>query len=429
MTDLTWTTKLLKVSSLKEWAKNPRKISEVDFLKLIDNIKEYGFHDVLKIDEDGTIISGTQRRRALDQLNIKEITVMVPSRKLTEKEREVIATTSNLHRGFWDDDILANEFEIENLLEAGFEKNDLGFFELSEDDYKEDEEMEKIKEIKVKEGDFFIIDNHRIGCGDCTKDEVVGKLVGKEKARLIFTDPPYNVNYKSPGGLDYASKKFGGTGGKIFNDNKTDEDCMIFYVDALKNLYNHTTKDASIYWWFAHKNSVINRLAFKEAGFYFSQEIVWIKNGMVYSMGQDYHRRHEPCQFGWKEGEVHFKNRKYATFQDVMSLEKDDFELLFSEWYESRDVTQNYIHPTQKPVRLAERALKKNSQHGDVVIDVFMGSCSTGIACAQSGRKFRGMDLDPKYVHASLDRFAKFTGKDPIRESDGKAWSKIKDEV
>lgn len=126
---------------------------------------------------------------------------------------------------------------------------------------------------------------------------------------------------------------------------------------------------------------------------------------MVFAAGQDYHRQYEPCLFGWKEGKTHFRNKMYAKFKDVFNLDFTDFVEMFDIWYQKRDVTQDYVHPTQKPIRLCERALRKHSEIGDVVVDLFSGSASTLMGCEQGRRLARVMELDPKYVHAGIKRF------------------------
>jgi DNA modification methylase len=229
------------------------------------------------------------------------------------------------------------------------------------------------------------------------------------------------VNYKSPGGLSYNSKKFGGTGGKIFNDNLNEKDALDFYVRTLKNLYDFSADDCTIYWWFADRKEIINRLAFKEAGWHISQIIIWLKNSMVFSHGQDYHRVYEPCMIGWKEKKKHYRSKILNNLKDVFSLDKESFQEMLDVWYENRDVTQDYIHPTQKPVRLAERALKRNSERGDIVLDLFGGSGSTLIACEQMNRNCYMMELDPKYCDAIRKRYARFIGKEEDWENLTKA--------
>ncbi|MCL5435931.1 MAG: site-specific DNA-methyltransferase [Patescibacteria group bacterium] len=220
------------------------------------------------------------------------------------------------------------------------------------------------------------------------------------------------VDYKSPGGKSYNSKKYGGTGRKIFNDNLSEEKALQFYKSVLKNLYDFSEKDVSLYWWFANRNNKINRQAWEESGWMMSQIVIWLKNSMIFSQGQDYHRCYEPCMFGWKKGQHHFTNKQYANFKDVMELEDvEQFSDMLDVWFQRRDTTNQYLHPTQKPVRLAERALRKNSSASGVVVDLFGGSGSTLIGCEQMGRKCYVMELDPKYCDVIIQRYEKFTGK------------------
>ena len=273
------------------------------------------------------------------------------------------------------------------------------------------EEYEKIGEAKTKRGDLYILGNHRVLCGSSTSEEEFERLMGGNKGRLIFTDPPYNVDYKSPAGLTYSSKKYGGTGGRIFNDNLSDKDCLDFYISVLKNLHKFTSDDVTIYWWFASKNHGVNEEALKAANWHISQQIIWLKNAMVLSRGQDYHRVYEPCMVGWKKREKHYKDKNVTKYQDVIMLDKETFGEQLDVWYEKRDNTAKYVHPTQKPVRLAERALKRNSKSGDIAIDAFGGSGSTLIACEQLGRRCYAMELDPKYVDVIVKRWEEYSGK------------------
>lgn len=132
---------------------------------------------------------------------------------------------------------------------------------------------------------------------------------------------------------------------------------------------------------------------------------------MIFSHGQDYHRIYEPCMFGWKEGKKHYSNFKINNMTEVFSLDQDDFSSLLDVWYQQRDNTSEYVHPTQKPIRLSERALKKNSKVGDIVLDLFGGSGSTLMGCEQIGRQARLMEMDPKYVDAIIMRWEKYTGE------------------
>lgn len=417
-----WHTELREVSELNEWSKNPRKITEKDYLKLIESIKDYGFHDVLKVDFDGTILSGHQRKRALIEIGITHVHVMVPDRQLTEKEREIVAIASNMHRGTFDDDILANEFDIPNLLEAGFTKNDLSMFDLSEDDFDEDEELKKLGDPKSLQGEVYLLGRHRLMCGDATNLEAVQKLMGDSKARMVFTDPPYGVNYVA--GIK-KTEEGGETKHKdIKNDDLKGHKLFSFLKDAFLNAFESSTKDATIYSWFANSTYPEFRNALEESGWRYGQVIVWIKQRFVLSRA-DYHHAFEPCMYGWKQDEAHFSNKKYRKFDDVI-LEKNDLEEHMDVWFIDRDKMSDYHHPTQKPLKLAERALRMSTTHGDVVLDLFGGSGFLLMAAEQSQRQARIMELDQRYVDLMLNRWAAFTGEDPIRESDGKAWSLIK---
>ena len=402
-----WVPEVRSIDQLKNWDKNPRRITEQAYYRLKKKIVEEGMHQVLTIDTDNTVLSGNQRLQILRELGVKEVHCMVPERTLTEDERDKVGIQSNIIEGTWDTELLSEKFDVPMLLDQGFTKLQLGMKDLHEDDFDAEKEMAGVKPIP-QYGDIFELGGHRIGCLDSTKIEDVEALMGEGKARLVFTDPPYSVDYKSSAGNSYSSGKFG-NGNKIFNDDKSEEEATEFYTKILKNLYAVTTDDATIYWWYANnKVEIPNQLAFRFSGWKVSQILIWIKNSMVFAMGSDYHRQYEPCIFGWKEGKTHFKNKIYAKFKDVFNLDHQDFVEMFDVWYEKRDNTQEYIHPTQKPIRLADRALKKHSEIGDIVLDLFAGSGSTLMGCEMGGRKCRTMDLDPKYVHAVIKRYMKY---------------------
>lgn len=288
-------------------------------------------------------------------------------------------------------------FELKNFID-----------EVKEDNFNGDEEYDKITKPVTKRGDVYELGVHRLINADCTVEKEIKPLMNGELADMIFTDPPYNVDYKSMLGYTYQSKKFGGTGGKIFNDNKTDSEATDFYSKALANLYKYSKDCSPIYWWYAVTNQHINHEAFVKQKWYISQSIVWVKNGFVLAKGQDYHQAYEPCLFGWKKGKQHYKNKSITNLQDVFNLDYKDFQEMLDVWYVKRDPTQSYVHPTQKPVRLSERALNKSSLKGDIVLDFFGGSGSTLIGCEQMARRAYVSELDPKYCDVIVRRYIKF---------------------
>lgn len=399
----------IKIENIKPYEKNAKKHPAKQIRQIADSIKEFGFNQPLVLDKDKVIIVGHGRFEAAKLLKLKVvpcITVNLPAKKA----RAYRLADNKLNESDWEMELVIEELKEldESILElTGFDKDLIA--EIEEDEFDVEEEYKKIKKPNAKLGDIYALGEHRLMCGDSAKAEDVEKLMDGKLGRMVFTDPPYNVDYKSPGGLDYSSTKFGGSGGKIFNDKKTDKECLEFYTDILKNLFNHTTDDVTIYWWFANKNNWINRQAFDLGGWHMSQIIIWLKNSMVFSRGQDYHRQYEPCMVGWKNKKSHFKNKKINNLKDVFHLDFDDFSELMDVWYEKRDVTQNYVHPTQKPLRLPERALKKNSERGNIIIDLFGGSGSTLMACDQLKRKCFCMELDPKYVDVIIKRWEENT--------------------
>lgn len=435
----------MKVSDLKAAVYNPRQITARQLARLKKSLGEFGdLSGIIFNCHTGNIIGGHQRIKVMppDALiekteldatsragTVAEGRIIIDGESYVYREvawpleREKMANVAaNKHAGDWDDEKLTALLD-ELMQLPGFDLDLIGFSNselealldcVSEDGFDAEKEYDAITEPKTRNGDIYDLGPHRLMCGSSADPANVARLMDGEKARLVFTDPPYNVDYKSPGGLSYDSAKFGGTGGRIFNDNLSDEDCLKFYFDVLNNLYSYTTDDAAIYWWHASKNYGLNADAFKRAKWHISQVIIWLKNSMIISHGQDYHRQYEPCIVGWKKGKTHYKNKNITDFKDVFNLDYDDYLEMLDVWYEKRDNTATYVHPTQKPLRLAERALKKNSEAGDIVIDLFGGSGSTLMACAQMKRRARLMELDPKYCDVIVKRWEGLTGEKAI---------------
>ncbi|HBX15890.1 MAG: (Cytosine-5-)-methyltransferase protein [Candidatus Magasanikbacteria bacterium GW2011_GWA2_42_32] len=412
----------IKINELKPADYNPRQMTEKQARDLTESIKKFGLVDPIIVNShpgrENVVIGGHQRLKIASNLGFTEVPVVYVD--LDENREKELNLRLNRNTGEWDWDLLAN-FDKNLLLEIGFESQELdkgfGLGEVEEDNFDAQAEHDKIIEPQAKLGDLYQLGEHRLLCGDSTKLEDFEKLMNGQKAHLIFTDPPYNVDYKSASGIAISAGKYG-NGNKIFNDNKSNEDCLQFYIDVLKNLYLHSMDDCCIYWWLAfNSNGLINLLAFKESGWKMSQQLTWVKECMVFSRGQDYHRMCEPCFFGWKQDKTHFRNKKICDYKDVFNLDYDSFQELPDIWFEKRDKTAEYVHPTQKPVRLAERALKKSSVAGDIVLESFGGSGSTLMACEQLNRKCYAMELDPKYVDVIIKRWEQFTGDKAIKIS------------
>ena len=288
----------------------------------------------------------------------------------------------------FDIDILNDE--LDDIL--NIDMSDFGFdLDLEDEEEKEiieDEVPEVPEEPKAKLGDIYQLGNHRLMCGDSTKEEDVNKLVGEQKIDLLITDPPYNVDYT--GKTKEAMK--------IQNDKMENNVFHDFLVKVFTNAYNVLKDGASFYCWYASREVVNFHTSIEESGFTVKQELIWNKNSLV--MGrQDYQWKHEPCLYGWKETNSHiwYGDRKQTTVIDWDRPTKAD------------------LHPTMKPVGLFDYQIKNSSKAGDNILDLFGGSGTTIMACEQNNRNAYVMEFDPKYVDVIIKRWENFTGEKAIK--------------
>lgn len=413
------------INEIKPYPKNAKQHPKKQVDKIANSISKFGFNQPIVLDKDNVIIVGHGRYFAAQTLGMEEVPTITV--ELSDEDATAYRLADNkLNESDWD-----MELVIEDLKTLSLEKVDLTGFDSNL--VLETEEDDQI-DIRVNPdpetvlGDIYELGKHKIICGDATKQEDYDKLLGDEKARLIFTDPPYSVDYVSQTGKSYESEEYGGSGGRIFNDDKNPEEALKFYTESLKRLYDNTSNDVTIYWWYANSLFPTNLQSFNDTGWRYSQTCFWLKEHFVFSFGQLYHRVYEPCMVGWKKGKTHFVNGIFSNLTEFWSLytkkTRDYVNDHIDLWFEKRDTISKYIHPTQKPVRLAERALKRSSEEEDIVLDTFGGSGSTMIACEQLNRKTRMMELDPKYVDAIVSRWCQFKENPEIIKNGEKiVWS------
>lgn len=418
MESLIWTTEKRKIKDLVPWDKNPRTLTKKQAEDLRKSLEKFNLVEIPAINTDNKVIAGHQRIAIMHLIGRGEelIDVRVPNRPLTEEEFKEYNLRSNKNVGEWNWDMLANHFDLDMLKNVGFSRDELGgklMPKIDEDDFDAQKEVEKITEAQAKPGDLYQLGNHRLMCGDSTKADDVAKLMNGEKADMIFTDPPYNVNYNYAKyqAIDHGRKKKFMDGGKIFNDDKTELDFYGFLLDVFKLCHAHSADHCAMYVCYATKTDIPFQIAYRDAGWHFSQTIIWLKERIILALGQDYHRVYEPILFGWKQGSKHYKNTTITTEKEVWDLDRMQFEERLDVWYLTRDKSKDYIHPTQKPIRLAERALKKNTTEGNLLYEPFNGSGSTMMACEKTNRRCYAMELDPKYVDVAILRWEKATGK------------------
>ena len=401
---LKWETKKVKVKDLIQLNINPRKISETKKKKLIESLERFNLVEIPAVNADMEIIGGNQRVTALMLVGRGDeyIDVRVPNRKLTKKEVKEYAIISNTHAGEFDFEILELEF-------ADIQIADIGFDVVGWDDWKQKQDNALAAEAQeddfdvpvggsetdIVEGDIFEIGQHRLLCGSSTQTDTWGRLMGQELADLVITDPPYNVDYK------------GGTkeGLKIKNDNMSDGDFYQFLYDFYTALGSYTKAGGVWYVWFADVEIVNFAKAFQDAGMKLAQMIIWQKNNFVMSR-KDYHFKHEPCLYGWKEGATHrwYSDRKQTT---VLNFERPQ---------------RNAEHPTMKPIPLIAYQMGNSSKADDIVCDGFGGSGTTMVAAHQMKRRCRMMELDPKYCQVIIDRMRKLDPTIQILKN-GKEWN------
>jgi len=394
------------VDSLIPYARNARTHSEEQVAQLAASIKEWGWTTPVLVDEEGSIIAGHGRVMAARKLGIEEIPVMV-ARGWTEAQRRayVLADNQLAANAGWDMDLLKveiGELDAEgfNLDLIGFDDKMLAGFMAEETDGLTDADAvpEVPKEPVTVLGDVWDMGNHRLICGDSTSIGDLERLCAGQKVDMWLTDPPYNVAYE-------GKTKDALT---IKNDSMNDESFRQFLRDAYTAADAVMKPGAVFYIWHADSEGYNFRGAAADAGWKVRQCLIWKKSTMV--MGrQDYHWKHEPCLYGWKDGAGHLwaADRKQTT---ILEFEKP---------------SRNGEHPTMKPVALFEYQMLNNTKGGDIVLDSFGGSGTTMIAAEKNGRYSRLMELDPKYCDVIIKRWQEFTGKEAIHAETGKTFNEM----
>ncbi len=405
------------INELIEYEANAKQHPKKQIEQICESIRQFGNNDPIAVDENNVIIEGHGRLYALKKLGYTEVEV-IRLTHLTEEQKRAYILAHNKLTMNTDFDMRLLQEELDKITEIRMV--DLGFDELEAVKLKEDEfeiEVDEAVEPNTKPGDLFQLGEHRLLCGDSTSKKDVDRLMNGEKADLIITDPPYNVNYE-------------GTAGKIKNDNMSDEKFYSFLLDAYTRMYENSKSGAAIYVFHADTYGEYFRRSMQEAGFKLAECLIWVKNSLVLGR-QDYHWRHEPILYGWKEGAAHNFYGKRA--QDTVIDETIDYskmkkeELLQAVNDLKEQLLQNnsivYFkkplsskeHPTMKPVELVGKFMKNSSKRGNLLYEPFGGSGSTMIASEQLGRKCYTMELDPKFCDVIIKRWEDYTGDKAIK--------------
>ena len=366
------------LSDIKPYEKNPRQ--KYDIQKVAQSIKEFGFQQPIVVDRAGVIIVGHGRYQASKSLGLETVPVVIADLSPEKAKAYRIADNKTNEYSDWDIGLLQQEFtdllDINYDLElTGFDADELEKLIVGEKEGLTDEDAvpETPEEPKAQLGDIYKLGEHRLMCGDSTDTELLEKLMDNQKADMIFTDPPYGVDYKG-----------------INNDDREGLEQLLE-----KSFYHYqlfSKSGASIYCFHSDRCADIFHKTFRNY-FHFSSMIIWEKNSLTLSQ-TDYQSIHEPCLYGWNKTGTHswFGDRKQTS---VWKIHKENLK----------------GHTTPKPVAFIDRALKNSSKSDDIIIDFFGGSGSTMVACEKTNRKCYMMELDPKYIDVIIKRWEQYTGQ------------------
>ena len=388
-------------AKLVPYARNARTHSEEQVAQIAASIVEFGFTNPILAGSDGVIVAGHGRLAAAQKLGLDTVPVVVLDHLTpTQRRALIIADNRIAENAGWDDAML--RIELQSLQEDGFNLDITGFDadalaeimageETTVDGQTDDDAVPEVSAIPISRfGDVWELGNHRLACGDATDPKSYEQLMADAQADMVFTDPPYNVDYANS-----AKDKMRGKDRPILNDNLGDG----FYDFLLAAMTPMLARcSGAIY--VAMSSSELDTLqsAFRAAGGKWSTFIIWAKN--TFTLGRaDYQRQYEPILYGWPEGQ----NRHWCGDRDqgdVWNIKKPQ---------------KNDLHPTMKPVELVERAIRNSSRPGNVVLDPFGGSGTTLIAAEKSGRIARLIELDPKYVDVIVRRWEEWTGQQADR--------------
>jgi DNA modification methylase len=388
--------KEVAVDKLIPYAKNSRTHSPEQVAQIAASIKEFGFRNPILVDGLG-IIAGHGRLMASIKLGLDKVpTIDCSDMSESQKKAYIIADNKLALNAGWDTAMLS--IEMKDLEDEGFDLSLTGF-----DDSELDALLNVIEgtdgltdenavpnvpeEAKTKLGDIYILGNHRLMCGDSTSIDSVEKLMNGQLADQLVTDPPYNIAYEG------GSKKRE----QIKNDEMADEEFRQFLKDVYIAANAVMKAGAVFYIWHADTEGYNFRGAARDMGWKVRQTLIWNKDNSAFGRS-DYHWKHEPCLYGWKEGAAHLwaADRKQTTVIECKRPSKSD------------------LHPTMKPVELMEYQILNNTKGSDIVLDLFGGSGSTMIAAEKIGRKSCLMELDPKYCDVIVKRWEDFTGKKAV---------------
>ena len=419
MKNLSWTTVQKTVNELVPQITNPRTITEKQMEELKQSLEKFNLVEIPAVDFDGTILAGHQRIKALQLLGrgTELIDVRVPNRKLTKEESDQYLIVSNKLGGDWDFELL-KDFDFEMLVDSGFEKLELTEFwekkkKVEDDDFDEAKELKKIKNPSTKLGDIIHLGKHKILCGDSTNPDNLKRLLGNEKASMIYSDPVYNISIDYNGGIGGKQNY----GGDVY-DTRSEQEYYDFLNKALEASLAVSHDDTHVFYWCDQVYIGYLQDIYRKQGIVNKRVVLWLKNNQNPVPSVAFNKVYEPCVYGVR-GKPYL-NSGLTTNNEVMNQELGTGNELFDKvndiWTAKRLSGKDYEHATSKPITLHTKAIKRCTKPDDIIIDSFLGSGSTLLCAQQLDRRVYGCELEPAFCDLIIKRFEKMTGIKAIVE-------------
>lgn len=409
------------INILKESGYNPRAISDNEFANLVKSIREHGIPQPLiansNPEREHILIAGHQRLRAARELSLKTVPVIYLS--LTLEQEKTLSLRLNRISGQFVDELLRANFDIELLLETGFDDTDLGSIwndqlEIEDDNFDEEKAVKEALATDIKLGDAFALGEHRLICADSTDSGAIKKLAGDLKVDMLYVDPVYNIDLDYNKGVGQKAG-YGGT----TEDKKPDHEYHNLLSDFLQNSLAVMKEDAHAFMYCDQNYIGMVQALMTEHKLTNRRVCFWIKNGFNVTPQVAFNKAYEPCVYATRGkpylSETH--NLTEILNKDIATGNRttDDVIDLFDIWLAKRDAGQSYMHPTQKPLSLHEKPLKRCTKIGDIVLDVCGGSGSTLLACEQLKRVALISEIEPVFCQVIINRWEAMTGKKAVK--------------
>ncbi|MDE1970086.1 MAG: DNA modification methylase [Patescibacteria group bacterium] len=406
------------VKDLKPSVYNPRKWDDKAISDMKESIARFGLCDPLIVnsapERKNIVIGGHLRLKVATLLGFTEVPVVYLNIPDIEREKE-LNLRLNKNVGSWDEELL-KAFDTNLLLDVGFTPDELNNFfddvlDVTDDDFNTQEELAKIVVPETKPGDLYELGSHRLLCGNALDPTQIATLMGKDRAHMIFSDPPYNISLDYRKGIGTKGKY---TTEKLVDDNKSVKEYETFLDDAIRNALAVSNPDTHVFFWCDEKYVGLLQRCYEKHGVQNRRLCLWVKNNFDPTPQVAFNKVIELCVYGTRGNpslNATIKNLSEILNKEVNSIGLyDDIMSIVQLWLVKRDATTDYEHPTQKPITLCEKPIKRCSAPGEIILDLFGGSGSTLIAAEQLKRRAFLVELDPTFCDLIIRRFEHFTG-------------------